>query len=145
MNETNSSYLPSNVTELDMNKRWVLTTGVFHLVHPGHVELFEYCSTLGSVIVGINSDDYVTQKAGKIIIPLHERIYMLKSIRFVDHVFVFSEPNPCELIKRLRPQIFVKGPDYKDILTPELEVCKEMKIQYLVAPQTKKFNSRDLL
>lgn len=128
-----------------MNKRWVLTTGVFHLLHPGHVELFEYCSTLGSVIVGINSDDYVHQKFGSVVIPLHERIYMLKSIRFIDHVFVFSEPNPCELIRKIRPQYFVKGPDYAGIITPELEVCEQLKIHYTVAPQLKKFNTSDLL
>ena len=128
-----------------MNKIWVLTTGVFHLLHPGHLELLEYCSSLGSVVVGINTDEYVLNKSGRILIPLKDRIYMLQSIKFVDKVFPFSESNPSQLIQRLRPHIFVKGPDYIDIETPEQKVCKELGVRYQIAPGVKRFNTSDLL
>lgn len=129
----------------EMNKVIVLTTGVFHTVHPGHIELFEYCSKIGSLVVGINTDNYVIQKSGKVLIPLVDRIYMLKSIRYIDHVVTFGESNACELLRKINPHYFVKGPDYLNVPIPEQDTCSRLHIKYLVAPQAKKYSTTELL
>lgn len=123
----------------------ILTTGKFHILHPGHVELFEYCSTLGTVFVGINTDDYILKEHGTIFIPLEHRIYILNSIKYIDKVLTFSEKNACELIKRIKPDYFIKGPDYKDIIIPEQLTCNENNIIYKTSPQTKKYSASSLL
>ena len=131
--------------EMKSARRIVLTTGVFHILHPGHIELFEYCASLGSVIVGINSDMYVKNKSGKILIPLIDRIYTLKSIKYVDHVVVFNEEDASDLIRKIRPYYFVKGPDYIGKHIPEEQMCRETGTTYMVTGQTKKYNSSELL
>jgi|SRR3990167_339807 len=136
---------PFTKENLNMNRKIVLTTGVFHILHPGHIELLEYCSSLGSVWVGINTDQYIINKSGEVIIPLVDRIYLLKSIRFVEHVVAFSEENASTLIAKIRPHIFVKGPDYKDKHIPEEDVCRLIGTKYIVAPQLKRYSSSELL
>lgn len=128
-----------------MNKKLILTTGCFHILHPGHVELLEYCSTLGSVVVGINDDNYLLQKSGKVYIPIRDRIFMLQSLKFVDYVAVFHEKNACGIIKKVKPDIFIKGPDYAGRNISEAEVCKTLGIEYIVAPQLKRYNTSDLI
>lgn len=126
-------------------KPTVLATGVFHILHPDHIRLFEYASIFGDLTVGINTDDYVIKKSGKILIPLVDRVYTIKSLRFVNRVVVFPEPNACELIRRIQPNFFVKGSDYRGIDIPELEVCKEIDCKLLIAPHERKFSSSELL
>lgn len=132
--------------DLLMNKKTILVTGVFHILHPGHVDLLKYCSTLGTVVVGINTDKYIIEhKKNKVLIPLVDRIYLLKSIRYVDHVVAFAEDTACDIIRKVRPHIFVKGPDYLNIEIPEQKICKELNIKYIVAPQTKRFDTQKIL
>ena len=96
----------------------VFTNGCFDLLHVGHVSLLKYCHELsgpfGEVIVGVNDDFSVTMLKGlhRPIVPQEQRVYMIESLRCVDGVYLFSEPTPYKLIKRLKPDIIVKGPDY---------------------------------
>lgn len=114
-------------------------------MHPGHVELFEYASKLGELIVGINTDEYLIKKHNKIVINLSDRIYMLQSIKYIKQVIPFTENTASELIRRINPDIFIKGPDYRGIIIPEMSVCEDLNIEYIIPPQLKKFNSRDFL
>jgi D-beta-D-heptose 7-phosphate kinase/D-beta-D-heptose 1-phosphate adenosyltransferase len=93
----------------------VFTNGVFDLLHPGHLALFEECAAMGDVLlVAINDDASVERLkgAGRPIYPAAERAEMLLALRWVDAVTVFAEDTPIEAIRRARPDVLVKGAEY---------------------------------
>mgnify|MGYP003123195932 CR=1 FL=1 len=93
----------------------IFTNGCFDILHRGHVELLKYCKSLGQVIVGINSDESVSNLKGpeRPFFSQQDRKFMLESCRYVDEVRIFNEDTPYNLIKHLKPDIIVKGGDYK--------------------------------
>ena len=97
-----------------MIKQKIFTNGCFDILHVGHVELLNYCATLGEVVVGLNSDLSVSRLKGKGR-PINtelDRKQILLSLRSVSEVFIFEEDTPLELIKHLKPDVIVKGGDY---------------------------------
>ena len=95
-------------------ERIVFTNGCFDILHEGHVRLLEYCASLGDVIVGINSDESVSRikGPGRPLNGQDARKYLLSSIVFVKQVYIFEEDTPLNLIRRIKPDIIVKGGDY---------------------------------
>jgi len=94
----------------------IFTNGCFDILHLGHIELLKYAKSLGTkLIVGINSDESIKKLKGdnRPINDVKTRKIILESIKFVDEVFVFEEETPLELIKKINPDIIVKGGDYK--------------------------------
>ena len=94
----------------------VFTNGCFDLLHAGHVALLEAARNLGDfLVVGVNTDRSVRRLkgAGRPIVPLGERMEVLAALRPVDSVVPFGEPTPARLIARLRPDVLVKGSDYR--------------------------------
>jgi D-beta-D-heptose 7-phosphate kinase/D-beta-D-heptose 1-phosphate adenosyltransferase len=90
----------------------VFTNGCFDLLHPGHVGFLEEASALGDVlVVAINSDTSVraVKGEGRPIIPEADRARMLAALACVNYVTIFDEPTPLQLLKRLRPDVLVKG------------------------------------
>ena len=106
----------------------VFTNGCFDILHLGHIELLSYCSTLGRVTVGLNSDSSVRRLKGESrpVKGQDERQKLLEACRYVDEVVIFEEDTPLELIKVLKPDIIVKGGDYKaeDIIGREYAEIK---------------------
>ena len=99
----------------DEGKKIVFTNGCFDLLHPGHLALLKGAAKLGDVlIVGINSDESVRRLKGKSrpIQPEADRAEILLAIRWVDAVTVFAEDTPIETIRRIRPDVLVKGAEY---------------------------------
>jgi rfaE bifunctional protein nucleotidyltransferase chain/domain len=92
----------------------VFTNGCFDILHRGHIELFRFCRQFGSVIVGLNSDLSVTRLKGptRPINSVSDRKLILEAIRYVDRVEIFEEDTPIQLIRRLKPDLIVKGGDY---------------------------------
>lgn len=109
----------------------VLVSGCFNVLHAGHVELLEYANRYGKVTVGLNADPYLIKKYGEYAVPLVSRTYVLQSNIYVDKVVVFTEENPSELIRRVQPEYYIKGPDYSLELLPEREVCEELGVQII--------------
>jgi len=98
-------------------KRIVFTNGCFDLLHVGHIKLFQFARDKGDVlIVGLNSDDSVGQLkgAGRPVLDQNERAYILAALEHVDHIVIFEETNPLNLIKAIKPDILVKGADYTE-------------------------------
>lgn len=94
----------------------VFTPGCFDIVHFGHIELFKYCCSIGDrVVVGLNSDSSIRKIKGssRPINNLKSRLSVLEAIKYIDEVIVFDEEDPYQLIKRISPNIIVKGGDYK--------------------------------
>ncbi len=99
-----------------MRETVVFTNGCFDIIHPGHIELLIHAKSLGSkLIVGINSDSSVRQIKGasRPYFPQEDRASILKGLKAVDEVLVFDETTPESLIKKIKPDILVKGGDWK--------------------------------
>ena len=93
----------------------VFTNGCFDIIHRGHIELLKFARNCGDkLIVGLNSDSSVKRLKGdsRPIQNQEDRKAILEAIRWVDEVVLFEEPTPINLIKRLKPEIIVKGGDY---------------------------------
>ena len=121
----------------------VYTVGTFDLLHVGHIALLEYCKTLGDVVaVGVASDSVVNSyKPNVPIIPLDQRVDMLKSLRCVDIVRPYHELEYVSGCKEIKPDIFVIGEDWgedkhnKDVET-YLKSTEAKIIQVLYNPRT---------
>lgn len=94
----------------------VYTVGTFDLLHVGHLALLQYCRSLGDVVaVGVASDEVVSSYKPHVpVIPLEQRIEMLKALRFVDIVRPYHELEYVSACKELKPNIFVIGEDWGD-------------------------------
>lgn len=96
-------------------KRIVFTNGVFDLIHPGHVRYLQAARAHGDVlVVGLNSDASVRRNKGpdRPINPQEERAEVLAALACVDAVAVFDEDTPAEIIRRVQPDVLVKGADW---------------------------------
>ena len=93
----------------------VFTNGCFDIVHRGHLELLKYCKSIGDkVIVGLNTDSSIKRLKGnnRPINCQSDRKFHLESLIYVDNVVLFDQNTPYELIKKIKPDIIVKGGDY---------------------------------
>ena len=92
-------------------KKVIFTNGCFDLLHPGHLTSLRFCASLGYVVVGLNSDESVRRLKGpqRPLMSEQERRFSLESCRWVDEVHIFDEDTPIELIRKVRPDVIVKG------------------------------------
>ena len=93
----------------------VFTNGVFDLLHPGHVRYLQDARQLGDMlIVGLNSDRSVRANKGqdRPITPEAERAEILLALECVDAAVIFDEDTPDAIIKRVQPDVLVKGGDW---------------------------------
>ncbi len=96
-------------------KRIVFTNGCFDIIHVGHVRYLSEARRLGDVlVVGLNSDASVRMIKGPVrpVVPQGERAEVLSSLKPVDYVVIFDEPDPYNTISVVRPDILVKGGDW---------------------------------
>jgi len=121
-----SSYLTNRGLEyLEINrkdKKVVFTNGCFDILHLGHITLLNEAKSLGDIlVVGINSDNSIKQIKGKNrpIIDEAIRANTLRALPMVDIILIFDEITPIDLIKRVRPDILVKGQDWKGKIVGE--------------------------
>ncbi|CAK8721079.1 glycerol-3-phosphate cytidylyltransferase [Candidatus Electrothrix aarhusensis] len=94
----------------------VYTVGTFDLLHVGHLALLEYCKTLGNIVaVGVASDDVVNSYKPQVpVIPLEQRIEMLRALECVDIVIPYHELEYVSGCKEVKADIFVIGEDWGD-------------------------------
>jgi D-beta-D-heptose 7-phosphate kinase/D-beta-D-heptose 1-phosphate adenosyltransferase len=98
-------------------KRAVFTNGCFDLLHAGHVYSLEKARSFGDFLfLGLNSDASVRRLKGpsRPINKVRDRAVVLAALAAVDAVVVFAEDTPLKLIKALRPDVLVKGADYRN-------------------------------
>jgi D-beta-D-heptose 7-phosphate kinase/D-beta-D-heptose 1-phosphate adenosyltransferase len=110
-------------------RRVVLTNGCFDILHRGHITYLNAAKALGDVlIVGVNSDASVSRLKGpqRPINPLEDRLHVLAALSSVDHVVSFDEDTPVELVRVVRPDVFVKGGDYQPDMLPEAPVVEAL-------------------
>ncbi len=99
------------------HKKIVFTNGCFDLIHPGHIKILKTAKKTGDIlIVALNSDNSVKKIKGpkRPILNEKARATILESIGVVDYIILFNQKTPYELIKALKPDILVKGGDWKE-------------------------------
>lgn len=97
------------------DKKIVFTNGCFDILHSGHISYLKQASALGDVlIIGINSDASIQRLKGdnRPIVNEDDRMILLSALEFVDYVIKFDGDTPLEIIKKIKPQVLVKGGDY---------------------------------
>lgn len=112
-------------------KKIVFTNGCFDILHSGHASYLEKAKQNGDIlIVGLNSDKSVTnlKGIGRPINSQKDRIIMLTALESVDYVVIFEEDTPHKLIEVLKPDILVKGADYKGKDVIGEDIVKEVKL-----------------
>lgn len=107
---------------------WVLTNGVFDVLHRGHVTYLAQARALGAALVVALNTDASARRLGKgpqrPLNKLEDRAWMMAALQSVDVVTWFDEDTPLQLIAELRPEILVKGGDYDMSRLPETAVVQ---------------------
>jgi len=109
------SALLKKLAPVRRRKTVVFTNGVYDLVHAGHLKTLEEAKKRGDVlVVGLNSDGSVRRLKGprRPILPLKDRARLMAALKPVDFVTSFGEDTPTALLKRLKPDVLVKGGDW---------------------------------
>lgn len=105
------------ITQLSQNKNIVFTNGCFDILHSAHIELLQFSKKQGNLlVVGLNDDNSIKRLKGdeRPINDINERSKILSLFDFVNYIIIFSEDTPLNVIKTLKPNILIKGSDYKD-------------------------------
>src|SRR5512135_969886 len=108
-------------------RKIVFTNGCFDILHKGHVRYLRQAKKMGDVlIVGVNSDRSVSRiKPGRPVNREHDRAVVLEALCMVDYVTIFDEKTPYSLIKSLKPDVLVKGGDWKKEDIVGSDIAKE--------------------
>ncbi|MCP4969622.1 MAG: D-glycero-beta-D-manno-heptose-7-phosphate kinase [Arcobacter sp.] len=113
------------------DKKVVFTNGCFDILHKGHVSYLNVAKSFGDVLIlGLNSDSSVKRLKGKDR-PINcedDRAYILSALECVDYVVIFEEDTPYELIKKVQPNILVKGADYEGKEVVGSDIANETKL-----------------
>ncbi|NJC71753.1 D-glycero-beta-D-manno-heptose 1-phosphate adenylyltransferase [Planosporangium thailandense] len=110
-------------------RRIVFTNGCFDVLHRGHVGYLNQAKRLGDVlIVAVNSDDSVRRLKGpeRPVNPVEDRVAVLAALACVDHVVIFEEDSPANLIALVQPDLYVKGGDYRPETIPEAALVRKL-------------------
>lgn len=97
-------------------RRIVFTNGCFDLIHLGHVMYFRFAKAQGDLlVVAVNTDKSIRHLKGpkRPIINEDDRVNVLEELESIDYLIRFDEDTPLDLIKRIKPDVLVKGADYK--------------------------------
>ncbi len=120
-------------------RRIVFTNGCFDVLHRGHVAYLNQAKRLGDVlVVAVNSDASVARLKGpsRPVTPAADRAALVAALSCVDYVTIFADDTPTDLLRRLTPEIYVKGGDYTADMLPEAPVVRAyggqvMTVDYL--------------
>lgn len=152
--------IQSKILEYSELERWlagikskkqsiVFTNGCFDVLHRGHIEYLAKAADLGDIlVVGLNSDESVRKLKGPARPFLDEKArgLILAALHFVSFVVLFNEETPYQLIKKIQPDILVKGGDYKKV--EEIvgyDIVKGCGGEVLTIPLTEGYSSTGII
>jgi D-beta-D-heptose 7-phosphate kinase/D-beta-D-heptose 1-phosphate adenosyltransferase len=117
MNKIMHDYESDKITNIkNSNKKIVFTNGCFDILHSAHIKILQFSKKQGDIlVVGINSDESIKRFKGseRPINNVDERSNILALFDFIDYIIIFNDDTPYNIIELLKPNILVKGSDYK--------------------------------
>jgi D-glycero-beta-D-manno-heptose 1-phosphate adenylyltransferase len=128
--------------------RVVLANGCFDTLHVGHVRYLSGAKREGDVlVVAVNADSSVSQLKGpgRPILNEQARAQLVASLRDVDFVMLFAEPNVEALLEDLRPDVHAKGTDYTLQSVPERAVSERLGIRIAIVGDPKDHSTRSFI
>ncbi len=126
----------------------VFTNGCFDILHSGHTAYLNRAKALGDIlIVGLNSDDSVRKLKGpsRPINPVEDRAQVLAALSCVDHIVPFDSDTPQELIRMIRPDVFVKGGDYTRETLPEADLVEQQGGRVEILPYLAEYSTSGVI
>lgn len=129
-------------------KKIVFTNGCFDLIHPGHIRYLKEAKKFGDIlVVGLNSDSSVKKLKGSLrpIMSEAARAEVLASLEPVDYVVIFSELTPEKIIGEIKPDVHVKGGDYREEELFERDKVKSYGGKVVIVKEFGNFSTSNLL
>jgi len=129
-------------------KKIVFTNGCFDILHVGHTRYLTEAKKQGNILVlGLNSDESVRSLKGKErpLIPENERADVIAALESVDYVTIFHELTPLELIEYLKPDILVKGGDWKEKDVVGRELIEKWGGRVIIIPEVKGSSTTNII
>ena len=140
---------------LDARTRWraegrtvVFTNGCYDLLHSGHVRLLESAKSLGDVLVlALNSDASVARMKGpsRPVFSERERAELAAALAAVDAVVIFGEDRPDRALREIRPDVYVKGGDYRIDEVLEAPLVASWAGQTVVLPYFERWSTTRMI
>ena len=125
----------------DWRKSVIILSGGFDPIHKGHLRMFREASWMGhQVIIGLNSDEWLTRKKGKPFMEFDERKEIIEGVKYVNQVISFNDDDgtAINVIERVNSMYssdynfyFANGGDRTTDNVPEMDICKELGIAML--------------
>jgi len=134
--------------EKKAGRKIVFTNGCFDLIHRGHIHLLREANKKGDIlVVAVNSDKSVQKLKGdnRPIFPEEERAETLAAMEMVDYVTIFSEEDPYQIIKFLKPDVLVKGGDWSLNEIIGRDIVQSYGGQVVTIPEVKGCSSSNLI
>ena len=115
------------------SQKTIMVSGGFDPIHVGHIRMIQEAAKYGSVMIVLNSDEWLIRKKGFMFMKWEERAEICASIKGVISVHrVNDEDNTvCDTIKKLKPTYFANGGDRKPYNTPEQELCNDLGVEMI--------------
>jgi rfaE bifunctional protein nucleotidyltransferase chain/domain len=134
----------------DNPQKLVFTNGCFDILSRTHVMYLQWCKMQGHILfVGVNSDQSVKELKGegRPFNTLHDRLFLLNSLKCVDYVTHFDSLRCDDLIRKIRPDIYVKGGDYtlNKLDRDEYDALQECETEIRFAPNPDPVTTTDLV
>ena len=129
-------------------KTVVFTNGCFDILHAGHVRYLNAAKALGEIlIVGLNGDESVRRLKGdgRPINSVEDRAEVLAGLRSIDHVVIFNDSTAEELVRQLKPDIYVKGGDYSLDRLPESVIVAAYGGKTILVPMVEGRSTTNLI
>jgi rfaE bifunctional protein nucleotidyltransferase chain/domain len=126
----------------------VFTNGCFDVIHAGHVAYLAWARAQGdALLVGLNSDASVRRLKGerRPLIGFDDRARILCALRCVDAVVGFAETTPEAVLERIRPDVHVKGAQYREDELPERSVVLQHGGRIALAPHQAGYSTTELI
>ncbi|MDQ6748765.1 MAG: adenylyltransferase/cytidyltransferase family protein [Candidatus Dormibacteraeota bacterium] len=126
----------------------VLTNGAFDVLHPGHLAYLREARGLGDLlVVGVNTDDAVRRLKGpgRPLVAEADRAEMLAALDPVDLVVLFPEPRADDLIRRVRPKVYVRAGDYPPESLPEWDAAASLGVEVRMIDYRRGYSTTALL
>ncbi len=130
------------------NERIVFTNGCFDILHIGHIEYLKFTRQQGDILViGLNTDRTVREQKGeqRPFVSEDERARLISALEDVNYVILFDELTPDRLIKRLKPDVLVKGEDWREKGVVGREFVESYGGKVILAPFVKDASTTDIV